>query len=174
MLIKKEKSNAKEKDIKIRYATKEDSIALQRIFNKVVREKRFLPYYEEIDEIDDRWLNLRNQNLIIVAEVGNEVVGLVQLERSEFDASTHVGIIGIIVDPDHRGTGVGSALLKWTIDTAKSLGFEKICLQVFHTNSIAIALYKKFGFKSVGRRKKQFKINENEYVDEILMERFLT
>ncbi len=92
------------------------------------------------------------------------------MERLEDDATQHVCEIGIIVDPDYRGKGVGNRLLEKAIQTAKHLGFEKICLSTFHTNSNAISLYKKFGFQEVGRRKKQFKIAD-EYIDEILMER---
>lgn len=168
-------SKINEKNIKIRYATKEDVVTLQNIFNKVVKEKQFLPILQEteIEIVDTKWFDLKNQNFIIVAEVEGEIVGQAQLERSEFDAASHVCEIGILVDPDHRGKGVGSALLKKTVDTAKQLGFEKICLQVFHTNIIAISLYQKFGFREVGRRRKQFKMG-NVYIDEILMERFLT
>ena len=92
------------------------------------------------------------------------------MERLEDDATQHVCEIGIIVDPDYRGKGVGSRLLEKAIQKAEFLGFEKICLSTFHTNSNAISLYKKFGFQEVGRRKKQFKIAD-EYIDEILMER---
>jgi ribosomal protein S18 acetylase RimI-like enzyme len=77
------------------------------------------------------------------------------------------------VDPEHRSKGVGSKLLEKAIKNAKDMEFEKICLSTFHTNLIAIALYKKFGFREAGRRKKQFKIAD-EYIDEILLELFLT
>ncbi|MFX1519987.1 MAG: GNAT family N-acetyltransferase [Promethearchaeota archaeon] len=174
MSTRKDLSKHKVKDIKIRYATKEDFVTLRQMFNKVVKEKRFLPtlYEIEVEEVESEWFDLRHQNFIIVAEIQGEIVGQVQLERLDDDATQHVCEIGIIIDPDYRGKGVGSALLKKGIDTAKHLGFEKIILSVFSTNEIALTLYKKFGFKEIGRRNKQFRI-ENEYIDEILMELFL-
>ncbi|WP_287588614.1 GNAT family N-acetyltransferase [Candidatus Borrarchaeum sp.] len=175
MSDKKESSKYKTNDIKVRFSTKEDIISLKKMFNKVVKEKQFLPTLQEItiEEVTNGWFDLGNYDLIIVAEIQGELVGQIQLERLEDDAAQHVCEIGIIVDPDYRGKGVGSELLKKTIENAKHLGFEKICLSTFHTNRIAIALYKKFGFREAGRRKKQFKIAD-EYIDEILFERFLT
>ncbi|TFF95643.1 MAG: N-acetyltransferase, partial [Promethearchaeota archaeon] len=49
---------------------------------------------------------------------------------------------------------------------------EKIILSCFSTNHRAIHLYKKIGFKKIGLRKNQFKIN-NTYYDEVLMELFI-
>ncbi len=170
MSNRKESSKHQANDIKVRFSTKEDIISLKKMFNRVVREKRFLPTIEELAEVGDEWVDLINHDLIIVAEIQGELVGQIQLERLEDDATQHVCEIGIIVDPDYRGKGVGSRLLEKAIKTAKHLGFEKICLSTFHTNSNAISLYKKFGFQELGRRKKQFKIAD-KYIDEILMER---
>jgi RimJ/RimL family protein N-acetyltransferase len=170
MVNRKESSKYKENDISVRFSTKEDILSLKKMFNKVVREKRFLPTIEEVEEVGNGWVDLRNHDFTIVAEIQGELVGQIQLERLEDDATQHVCEIGIIVDPDHRGKGVGNRLLEKAVQTAKFLGFKKICLSTFHTNSNAISLYKKFGFQEVGRRKKQFKIAD-EYIDEILMER---
>jgi len=170
MSNRKESSKHKANDISVRFSTKEDIISLKKMFNKVVREKRFLPTIEEIEEVGNEWIDLRNHDLTIVAEIQDELIGQIQLERLEDDATHHVCEIGIIVDPDYRGKGVGSRLLEKAIQTAKHIGFEKICLSTFHTNRNAISLYTKFGFQEVGRRKKQFKIAD-EYIDEILMER---
>jgi len=40
---------------------------------------------------------------------------------------------------------------------------------VFSTNKRAIALYKKMGFIEEGRKIKEFKMDNNEYVDDVLM-----
>ena len=46
---------------------------------------------------------------------------------------------------------------------------EKLVLSCFSTNERAIHLYKKFGFKVIGIRKKQFYM-DSTYYDEILMD----
>ena len=50
---------------------------------------------------------------------------------------------------------------------------EKVSLGVLSTNYRAIALYKSMGFVEEGRKIKEIKINENEYVDDILMYKFV-
>ncbi|NVM02529.1 MAG: GNAT family N-acetyltransferase [Candidatus Helarchaeota archaeon] len=62
--------------------------------------------------------------------------------------------------------------MKNALREAKLKGFEKVNLSVFHTNTNAIKLYKKLGFKIVGTRKRQFKI-EKHYFDEVLMDYFI-
>ena len=50
--------------------------------------------------------------------------------------------------------------------------YHKICLSVFSTNLRAISLYKKMRFVIEGRRQEQYYFM-NQWVDEILMARFL-
>ena len=50
--------------------------------------------------------------------------------------------------------------------------FTKINLAVFHTNTNAIHLYEKIGFKKVGNRPKQYYLKDKWY-DEILMDYFI-
>ena len=67
------------------------------------------------------------------------------------------------VMPDLHGMGFGKALLKTAIRYAKCSGYEKIVLDSRLENARAIALYKKIGFKEIGR------YNQNIYA-EIFME----
>jgi RimJ/RimL family protein N-acetyltransferase len=46
---------------------------------------------------------------------------------------------------------------------------EKIILSCFSNNERALFLYKKLGFKLIGRREKQFYM-DSKYYDEMLME----
>jgi ribosomal protein S18 acetylase RimI-like enzyme len=99
-------------------------------------------------------------------------VGYVTVEESMWELSRHAGELGIAVLPQFRGVGVGSALLDSVLRVASEKGFKKVNLSVFHTNRNAINLYKRFGFKKVGRKKKQFYL-QGRYIDEIIMERFV-
>jgi len=51
--------------------------------------------------------------------------------------------------------------------------YEKVCLGVFSTNEWAVALYKKMGFIEEGRKFKEFKLDNGDYVDDILMYQFV-
>jgi len=57
-------------------------------------------------------------------------------------------------------------LLKWA---ELNPYIEKISLGVFSTNESAIALYKKMGFVEEGRKINEIKLNDKQYIDDVLM-----
>lgn len=59
----------------------------------------------------------------------------------------------IASDPDLRRQGIGSQLLTAFIEQSKQRGAIQIFLEVASGNKPAIALYERFGFKIMGRRK---------------------
>lgn len=73
--------------------------------------------------------------------------------------------MNIAVRKGFRKKGIGSELLNFLIDEAKSK--EKMCitLEVRDDNIPAIELYKKFDFEILGRRKKYY----NNTSDAIIM-----
>lgn len=60
-------------------------------------------------------------------------------------------ITNIAVKKEYRKMGVATSLLEFLIKTEKDLAF--ISLEVRKSNSAAISLYNKFGFKKKGERK---------------------
>jgi len=79
----------------------------------------------------------------------------------------HVGVLGILVERDHRGRGVGRALLEEAI--ARSRGrFELLRLSVNADNPRARRLYERFGFRKVGSIPRSHR-RYGTYVDEELM-----
>lgn len=50
---------------------------------------------------------------------------------------------------------------------------EKLCLQVFATNSRAIALYTSLGFVEEGRQVRDIKLETGDYIDVLMMGRFV-
>ena len=70
--------------------------------------------------------------------------------------------------------GIGRMLVNELLDWAEKNPFiEKVSLGVFSTNYRAISLYKSMGFKEEGRKIKEIRMNENEYIDDILMYKFV-
>ncbi len=66
--------------------------------------------------------------------------------------------------------GIGKELIEALLDWAEANPLiEKVSLGVFSTNHRAISLYKRLGFIEEGRKIKEFKMSENEYVDDIIM-----
>ncbi|MGQ9723265.1 MAG: GNAT family N-acetyltransferase [Candidatus Jordarchaeum sp.] len=162
--------------VRIREATPKDLVDIWRIFRSVTEEKKWIPVLFVDDGEFERlsWFSHHKSvgSVILVAEIEKKVVGHCLVERDEWDAAAHVGNLGIMVNVEHRGRGVGSAMIKEAIIRAREKGFEKICLSTFNTNLSAIRLYKKHNFQIIGVRRRQFKMEE-EYKDEVLMELIL-
>ena len=60
------------------------------------------------------------------------------------DASTPEVVVAVV--PDHRGLGVGKALLRGLLDKAGSQKFDSLSLSVRRNNPVAIGLYERNGF----------------------------
>ncbi len=62
-------------------------------------------------------------------------------------------ITNIAVYPEHRNKGVATALIKTLFDFALENSLKFISLEVRQSNTTAISVYEKFGFKTEGLRK---------------------
>jgi len=106
----------------------------------------------------------------LVAEVDGKVVGMTGVHREELNRS-HVGHVGMMVDTEYQGKGVGSALMSAAADLAENwLGLTRIQLEVYPDNAPAIALYERFGFEREGLFR-AFSYRDGEYVDTAVMAR---
>ena len=101
----------------------------------------------------------------IVAVAGGRIIGTLHVEVSRFG----FGELGMLVAREHRGRGVGSALLRAAVDWARGQGLHKLCLEVFPHNTAAIAMYRKAGFAEEGRRVRQYRRAGGELWDSIVM-----
>ncbi|KZX10240.1 GNAT family N-acetyltransferase [Methanobrevibacter filiformis] len=58
----------------------------------------------------------------------------------------------LAIDSENQGKGYGKVLLNETVKIAKKRGFKRVVLDVELNNSVAIDIYKKFGFKIFNKR----------------------
>jgi ribosomal-protein-alanine N-acetyltransferase len=68
-------------------------------------------------------------------------------------------ITTLAVDPKRRGQGIGSRLLLALVDRALERGARWMTLEVRKSNAVAMALYRKFGFRDVAIRKRYYSDN---------------
>jgi ribosomal-protein-alanine N-acetyltransferase len=66
-------------------------------------------------------------------------------------------IANIAVAPDHRGHGVGRALLDAALSEAEVRGISAVFLEVRDSNRRARELYASRGFEEVGRRRRYYR-----------------
>ncbi|WP_310487285.1 ribosomal protein S18-alanine N-acetyltransferase [Chamaesiphon sp. VAR_69_metabat_338] len=66
----------------------------------------------------------------------------------------HITLLGI--HPQYQRQGLGTLLLTALLDKARSIEMARATLEVRASNQGAIDLYERFGFQTVGRRKKYY------------------
>jgi RimJ/RimL family protein N-acetyltransferase len=102
------------------------------------------------------------------------IVGQIHLNSGPRKRIEHVCQVNINVHKEYRGLGIGTALMKsvvfWAQDNAV---VEKLTLEVFPDNEIALGLYRKMGFIEEGRNIKAAKFSPSKYKDCILMYKFV-
>lgn len=180
-ILAKEFKSKSGKTFRIRTAESSDAANILTHARAVMEEQYYtltqpheLPFTEK-QEAD--WIQGMVENpssLIIVALVENEVVGMLDFSPGHRQRIAHTGEFGMSVSKAHRENGIGNALLTCLVDWATQHPIiEKICLKVHATNPRAIGLYRKHWFIEEGRQSKDLKYGPNEYVDSILMGRFV-
>lgn len=89
--------------------------------------------------------------VVLVAEENGEVVGYTYAGVEGRDYMSLRGPAGvvydIVVDPNHRRSGVGRALLQATLDFLKSHGAPRVVLSTATRNDAAQRLFERAGFR---------------------------
>ncbi|MGG0845270.1 N-acetyltransferase family protein [Peribacillus simplex] len=161
----------------IRTGELEDAEAVLELQNSVISEgEYFIAVSNEFNKTIEQqrdWIqrSLENEReTIIVAEINGEVIGWIGFESENRKRMSHKGSFGLMIRKNYRGMGIGKELVQALLDWAEANPLiEKVSLGVFSTNHRAIALYKSIGFVEEGRKIKEFKMSESEYVDDIIM-----
>ena len=102
-----------------------------------------------------------------VALDGDAVVGWCDITPQTYEGLTHAGRLGMGLLPKYRGQGWGTKLVAEALPIAFKTGLERIELEVFASNVVAIKLYKHFGFREEGRKRMARKL-DGVYDDVIL------
>jgi RimJ/RimL family protein N-acetyltransferase len=174
----KSKSGA---EIVIRSALKQDAAAILDLSKSVIGEEVYQltsrSEFKMTIEAEEKWIesHLTNPNhIILVAETNSKIVGLLDFSNGHRQRIAHTGEFGMSVERSGRDQGIGSLLLRVLIEWAtQNKTIEKIGLSVHSNNDRAIALYKKMGFEIEGVRKRDLKYGEGQYIDTVVMGRFV-
>ena len=162
--------------VEIRPARPADARDWIRHVGDVASEARFIRTEEvrwTVREMRGRWRRAWTRDRAdVLALVDGRVIGSLSIGREANPVTRHVGSLGMSVDRDWRGRGVGSALLSEAFRWARWAGVEKLALTVYPHNQRAINLYKKYGFVEEGRLTGHSKKTYG-YDDEIVMGRWL-
>lgn len=109
-------------------------------------------YIERINSMDN------SKNVLIIIE--DEIVGIASITSVQKERMKHNGTLGISIRKKYWGIGLGSEIMTYLIDWAKSNKItKKINLLVREDNIRGIKLYEKFGFEKEGLLKKDICVN---------------
>lgn len=163
----------------IRHVKESDVNGIWNNFNEVVDEGIYIPVLFPVRSEFEKhswYSNIKKENDICVVAINKNlkspfnVIGMCEISSIEWDAASHVGSLGVIVQKDYRDMGIGFNLIDVAIRESKRLNHkEKIILSCFSNNERALYLYKKLGFQIIGIRKNQF-FMDSKYYNEVLMD----
>lgn len=159
----------------------DDAQSILDIQREVIKENKYL--ISESDEFDKSLAQQRNwiqkildneRETIIIAETSEEVIGWIVFESPNRKRLSHTGSFETMIHRDYRGIGIGKMLIRELLAWAETNSLiKKVSLGVLSSNKRALSLYKSMGFVEEGRKNKEIKISENEYVDDVLMYKFV-
>ncbi len=137
----------------LRPATAADAAATAAIYNAEVLGSRvtFDLVTRSVEE-QAVWLDARSGALeVVVAEVDGEVAGYASLspyrERPAYRTTVEDSVY---VHAEHRGSGVGRALLAEIVDVARERGFHSVIARIVADHTASIRLHAAVGFQHVG------------------------
>jgi putative acetyltransferase len=128
--------------------------------------------YPSKDVWRKRLAEFAQTDFMLVACVDGKIVGHAALNVvGKSPRRAHAMHLGMTVNRDFHGQGIGTALMKALLDLADGwLPVFRIELTVFTDNERAIALYRKFGFEVEGTHR-SYALRAGQYVDTLSMAR---
>ena len=163
--------------MQIRDARLDDAAVIARIYNQGI-EDRVATLETELRGPEERaeWLvshDARHPVLVAVDGAGS-VLGWASINVfNPRRAYENVVDFSLYVAREHRGHGIGGALLSVLETRARSLGFHKMVLAAFPTNIPGKRLYERHGFALVGIYHEQGML-DGRWIDVMIMEKVLS
>ncbi|MDD5934091.1 MAG: GNAT family N-acetyltransferase [Clostridiales bacterium] len=125
----------------------------------------YLLSYPDENSYDADWEKLfldkkekSDREIEICAVVDNKIVGTAGIEAiGHKEKVKHRAEIGISIEKDYWGLGIGRALMGACIECARKAGYTQVELNVVADNISACSLYKSLGFVEFGRNPKGFR-----------------
>ena len=92
---------------------------------------------------------------MIVALDGDDVVGWASLSQwSPRGAYRRTAEVSEYVDPEHRGRGIGKAMLSTLVDRARDRDISVLLARVSQPNPASVAMHEGLGFATFGTQRR--------------------
>ncbi len=154
----------------IRKATITDLEGVWTIFAEVIKGGDTFVFDPDTPKSDLKkyWFN-ENMSTFVIEDNGI-ILGSYMIKPNQIGLGSHIANCGYMVSPNARGKGVGKRLCEHSIQTAIAMNFEAIQFNiVVSTNTQAVELWRKYGFKIIGTTPKGFQHKTLGLVDTHIM-----
>ena len=115
-------------------------------------DDKFLDDMDINIEVEKRKRNIKDEALIVVAELNNEVVGFCLYRSFNSTPETHpknadCELTALYVKSSLKGNGIGKKLMQYVMDNLNKQGKKQMILGCFKENYPSRAFYEKMGGK---------------------------
>ena len=154
--------------MEIRTPTPRDLEPVLEFFGRIPESERTFFKEEVLDRTTvESWLTTRRGRRALALEAGR-VIGYVAVIRLP-GWSDHVGEVRLVVDPQHRGAGVGRALARWALLQALDCGLSKLSVEVVAEQERAVGMFGALGFRAEGLLRDHVRDHDGVLRDLLLM-----
>lgn len=160
--------------IQIRTATSEDFEQIWPLFHAIVAAGETYTYPRDTNKEQalQLWMNTPRQTL--VAEEDGKILGTYFIKTNQMGGGDHVCNCGYMVSPAARGRGLASMMCEHSQTLARELGYRAMQFNfVVSSNEVAVKLWNKLGFATVGRLPRAFRHPLLGDVDALVMYKWL-
>ncbi len=120
----------------------------------------------------DKWNSDHLATCRLVASYEDRILGWVALSPvSSRSAYAGVAEVSIYISKQYWGNGIGQGLMTRLIHCSEENGFWTLQVNILQENTASLSLYKKCGFREVGRREKMGRMKNGAWLDTFLLER---
>ncbi|GAB3512507.1 GNAT family N-acetyltransferase [Emticicia fontis] len=154
----------------IRKAEETDYDGVWEIFSSVIRTGDTYVFSPDTPKsaLQNYWF-AEVMNTFVALE-NDEIIGTYFIKPNQPGLGSHIANCGYMVSPHHRGKGIGKLLCEHSIQFAKEKGYYGIQFNiVVSTNTIAVDLWQKLGFRIIGTTPKGFRHQDLGLVDSYIM-----
>lgn len=162
--------------VTLRPAQIEDAAQLLQTIKEYVKDSKYIPKIDDEIKItikeEEEWIHsfIQKENcILIIATFNGKIIGNLDITGNSRIIMQHTAVIGMGMLSEWRNSGLGTALMQYTIEWAMANPIlELLWLQVYTENKLALNLYRKMGFVENGIIKDYFK-QDGRYYNNLTM-----
>jgi len=158
----------------IRKATEDDWESIWPIFREIIKSGETYAYETNTSKQQGLEIWLTSPRETFVYEEHGKILATYYIKTNQSGPGKHVCNCGYMVSSSARGRGLATEMCRHSQKTALKLGYKAMQFNfVASSNTSAIHLWKKLGFKTVGSLPKAFNHPKQGLIDAFIMYKWL-